>query len=64
MLACPRGLFRHIRQVRLISGEDWFRFVEQPISKYLSISVKVLILRRRHERFFSFLQKLRFLFPV
>jgi len=37
----------------LKSGEDWFCFVEQPLSKYTSISVEVLILRCCKNRFFQ-----------
>jgi hypothetical protein len=44
----------------LISGENWFCFVKQPIGKYQSISVEVLILRRRHQRLFQPFPKIAF----
>ena len=49
-----------IRRRCLKSGENWFRFVEQPLSKYKSISIEALILRRRHKRFFQIFPKIAF----
>jgi hypothetical protein len=44
----------------LKSSENWVCFVKQPIGKYQSISVEVLILRRRHQRLFQPFPKIAF----
>jgi hypothetical protein len=58
------ALVRLIREGTIGKKRLWLRFVKQPISKYTSTYVEVVILPRRHKRFLSFFQKLRFLVSV
>ena len=55
-----RKFFRLVRAGSLKSGENWFRFVKQAISKYTSICVEVLILRAPQKSAFSPFPKVTF----